>query len=216
MTPQETKKLEREILSYFLPNLVNILHQDGTLNDQDLNDKLVLRDKLREYLNKNELDIQIVVDHRKTLLSVAEREFNAGHSEFSIALFATYIEHSINRLIHIECERKKIDNKTCTEIIKSVNIIGKCTWLLKLLGLPPLKQEYLKIIIKITEERNSYIHYKWKPEPDTDKVKNNKEQKNIKQEKYLEIKRLLKYLKNFQTRHEFAGKKNKIHDAVLN
>lgn len=215
MTPEKLKRLEKQILSIVLPNLVNNLHRKGTLNDTDLNDKQILNDKLRDYIAKNKLDFQIVVDHRETLLNVAEREFKAGHNDFSIALFATYIEHSLNRLIHLECERKKLDNKTCTEIIKSVGIIGKCTWLLKLLGLQPFRQEYLKIIFKITEERNAYIHYKWKPERDTDEVSNTAEQERKEEEKYKEIKKLMKYLKSYETRHEFAGKKNKIRAAVL-
>jgi hypothetical protein len=212
MTPKERNKLIKDVAGIVLPNLVNDLYREGKIKDTDFNDKELIRKKLLEHINK--IDFQIIIDHRKTILNVAEKEFTAGNFEISLTLFATFIEHTLNRLIHVECQRKNIENRTCSEIIKSVSIIGKCSWLLKLLGLPPIKAEYLKVIMKISEERNAYIHYKWKPEIDKDSdVKDDNERKR--KERYLEIKKLLRYLKGYDTRHQFGGKKNKIQNAAL-
>ena len=93
----------------------------------------------------------------------------------------------------MNAQRKKINKKTEGEIIRGVSFIGKCTWLLTIFGLPVLKQNYLISIMKIAEERNSYMHYKWKPETDTDKVPDLDNESKQKKDKYLEIKKTIKY-----------------------
>src|SRR5690606_40762186 len=70
-----------------------------------------------------------------------------------------------------------------SDVCSSDLIIGKCTWLIKLLDLPTFRQEYVKIILTVSNERNSYIHYKWKTEIDSDKILNLDTENNTEAEK---------------------------------
>jgi hypothetical protein len=83
-----------------------------------------------------------------------------------------------------------------------------------LLDLPIIRQEYVKTILEISDERNSYFHYKWKPEPDTDKVPDLDKEKKDEEEKIKKIKSLLRYLKAYETKFEFKGKKKHIDKMV--
>lgn len=47
------------------------------------------------------------------------------------------------------------------EILRSISIQGKCTWLLQLLGARPIAKQHVKMIQHISELRNAFVHYKW-------------------------------------------------------
>jgi hypothetical protein len=209
ISAKQMKKYEKEIAQNVFTNIINKLFEEGVILESDFLDKKKIDDKVGDYIVKNHgrFDFELTVDHRETLIETANREYLNGSIELAIGLYATFVEHTLNKIIFMRCKSKKLDLKTSTEIIKSINISGKCTWLLKLLGLPNLNINYLKIIYKIAEERNSYFHYKWKPEidckEDVDKVKHREQKLN-------EIKRLLRYLKNYESKIEFKGKKQVI------
>jgi hypothetical protein len=120
------------------------------------------------------------------------------------------VEHTLNSIIHHQCFKKKFDEKTKLDILRNVNLIGKCSWLIKLLGLPPMKSDHVKTILAIADERNSFFHYKWKPDPDTDKIPDLDKEDRVYSEKIKKIKALIKYLKNYETNQEYGGKKKKI------
>jgi hypothetical protein len=213
---KEEEKLKKALVTTFIPSLVNDLHNSGIISDADLSDRQIVNEKIRQFLNrKNKPSFSIVVDHRSTILSLAEQQNKEGHRELSISLYATFVEHSLNNIIHHQCLKKKIDEKTKLEILRSVNLMGKCSWLIKILGLPPLKPDHVKTILTIADERNSFFHYKWKPEPDTDKTPDLDNDERIHNEKIKKAKALIKYLKNYGTKLEYNGKKKKIIKASL-
>ena len=199
-----------------IPDFINSLHNEGVISDADLSDKKIVFEKLRKYMAKNSgrIDWQFIIDHRETLINVAEAENKKGHFEFAVSLYATFVEHTLNRIIHITCYSKKIDLKTQTEIIRNINIIGKCTWLIKLRNLSPLNENHVKTILEISDQRNAYFHYKWKPEPDTDKIPDIGKRDKEKSDKIEKIKSLLKYLKAYETKIEYKGKKKHI-DKII-
>ncbi|WP_133054044.1 hypothetical protein, partial [Niastella yeongjuensis] len=82
MTPKERNKFVKDVAGIVLPNLVNDLYREGKIKDTDFNDKELLRKKLLGHINK--IDFQIIIDHRETILNVAEKEFKAGNTEISI------------------------------------------------------------------------------------------------------------------------------------
>ena len=197
-----------------MPSFINSLHQDGIISETDLLDKNIVFEKLSDYMEKNKgnIDFELIVDHRDTLIKVAEEEVKKRHFEFAVAIYATFIEHTLNRIIHLACSAKKIDPKTKVEVIKNVNIAGKCTWLIKLLELPAIKKEHVSTIFSIANERNAYIHYKWKPEPD--EIPDLETKKKEEEAKIKKIKSLLRYLKNYETKLEYKGKKSSITSLV--
>lgn len=216
MTEKEVKATEAKILKAMLPDFINSLHKDGIISTDDLADKKKVTEKIREYLaeHKDNLVFDFIIDHRETLINVAERETNNGHFELAISLYATFVEHTLNRIIHLACKANMVDSKTQTEIIRNINIIGKCSWLIVLLNLPALRKEYVSTILLISDERNSFMHYKWKPEKDTDKVPNPEKEEKENEEKLKKIKALLKYLKTYEARLEYSGKKRQINKAM--
>ena len=115
------------IKKLILPDIINSLVNEGVISKTDLQDKKIVRDKVRKYFSKNDVKFVFVADHRDSLLEIAERETKKKHVEFAISLYATFVEHTLNRIIHLTCISKKIDYKTQTEIIRNTNIIGKCT-----------------------------------------------------------------------------------------
>lgn len=201
MNEKDLKILKKVVGDTFFPQLVNSLIKEGIINNDDLDDKLLVLQKVKQYLNKNKnLEFPIITDYRTNILELAESNYNKNY-EFSITLYATYIEHTLNSLINIYCESKDIGEKTQAEIIRNVNFKGKYTWLLKLMGYSGINNKYLNLIQKISDERNSFIHYKWKISND----------KNPSSEiELIEIKKLVKYLKTYETRINYNGNKYKI------
>jgi hypothetical protein len=208
--------LEKWVAKSVIADLINSLHKERFITDKELADRDIVISKVKSYINKNKgnIDWQIIIDHRETIIEYAETAYKKENIELSIALYGTIIEHTLNRIIHLRCFEKKIDGKIQTEIIRNINIIGKCTWLLSLLDLPVLNEVHVKTIMLISEERNSYLHYKWKPEKDTDKVRDYNKEETEEIKKMKAIKSLLKYLKNYETKLEFKGNKSKIKKIV--
>lgn len=211
---KELEVFQRQIARIIFPEIVNQLHKSGEISNEELSNKKLVFKKIREFLDKNKglPNLEIIVDHRETILESAENENKKGHFELSVTLYATFVEHTLNRIIHLACVSKKIDTKTQTEVIKNINIIGKCTWLLKLLELPPLNEKHVRTILAISDQRNSYIHYKWKPEKDTDKVPDLEKKNHQETEDLKKIKALLRYLKSYESKIEYNGKKRQIHN----
>ncbi|MDN3676327.1 hypothetical protein QWY90_03265 [Flavobacterium paronense] len=206
---QPLNKKEKSLAKEIIPHIVNSLHQEGVITEEDLKDKMVLLKKVDDYLSdeKNQIDFKIFIDHRQPILKFAKAESENGNTGLSTTLYATYVEHTLNRFIHLVCIEKGFDNKTQSEIIRSVSISAKCTWVIKLLGLPPIRQEHIKTILQIADERNSFIHYKWKPESDETQNLSKIEEVNIERDK--KIKSLLRYLKNYEAKLEFKGNKSR-------
>ena len=211
MTLKKDKAIEAKILKEILPDFLNNMLNEGIISTADMSDRNKISEKISNYMSKHngKLIFDFILDHRETLLNVAENEIKKGNFEFAVSLYATFIEHTLNKIIHLACISKKIDSKTQAEIIRNTNINAKCSWLLVLLNLPPFRKEYVNIILIIADERNSFIHYKWKPEKDTD-IPNIEKIEKEEQEKIVKIKSLLRYLKSYETRMEFKGKREKI------
>ncbi len=205
-------RTDRKIARVFIPDFINQLRLKEIVTDEDIKSKAAL-EKLKTHLDENlgKTQFEVIVDHRETLLILADDAFQRNHFELSISMYATFIEHTLNRFIHLASNIKNVDSKTKVEIIRSVNLIGKCTWLLKLLGLPPIKIEYIKTISAIADERNAYIHYKWKSESDK---KDHKDEKTMYLETQIKIKKLVKYLKNYESKVQYGGRKGKIQLAA--
>jgi predicted DNA-binding protein YlxM (UPF0122 family) len=83
------------------------------------------------------------------------------------------------------------------------------------LQLPPFKSEHVKTILSVSEERNSYFHYKWKNDPSFHEIIDLEKEEKIRIEKMKKIKSVIRYLKNYETKLEYEGKKKKIVKVAL-
>ena len=140
----------------------------GALDKEDLLSKDILVEKMKKILDSGEIaDIEFVTDYSDYLLDKATDFYNSEDFDLSIVFYATFFEHSLNKIIDYQLREKQISKKAKNELIRSVNISGKCGWLLEVLNLPFFNSNHSKNIIELAERRNAFIHYKWNP-----KVKN--------------------------------------------
>jgi|GEM_PF-2473236 len=200
MTEKDLKKLQNDVVesvirSWFVAGLITI---------EDFNDKEELRNKLLRLANADEFRFSI--DYTGDLLLSAKKYKRAGKIANAKLFYAIYFEHEINGFIDQVCKRKSIDKKTINDIIKSVNIPGKITWLLTLLGLPPITSHHKKILTKLFDDRNTYIHYKYNPEP----VNDDEDKDTKRREEFRQIEKTLTYFKKYTSKVLYSNKKTTI------
>lgn len=198
--PNISDKLSRSVFN----SIVHSLFRDGTLTLADFEDKEKFKKKLLSINAK--ANYKIIIDHSESLISTA-RQFNkTGKIENAKLFYATYFEHELNGIIIELCQKKSIDKKTINDIIKSVNLIGKLTWLPLVLGIPQVNVAHKNIILKLADDRNAYIHYKHNPQPDESDA--NKEQKE--QEEIKKIEKTITYFKKYVSRILYNKQKTHI------
>ncbi|GMN90285.1 hypothetical protein [Francisella sciaenopsi] len=174
----------------------------GYLDEKDIESKNTLIDKMQEILDSETIDIDFVIDHSEYILDKAYSFEKSGDLDLSIVFFVIFFEHSLNKLIDYQLREKNISKKAKNELIRSVNIAGKCGWLLEVLDLPYFNRSHAKNIQELADNRNAFIHYKWNPKCE----KNNDNRGEL----ILKAKSTVKYLKNYLSRILYKGQKSKL------
>lgn len=213
MTEEQIKKLEAEIAPKLVDSVVKSLYAAGHIKESDLLSEKSLFTTLVDIVSNSELEV--IIDHRESLLEEAKKKRLEEKFDFSRIFYATFFEHQINDLIAYYCESKGLNKKTQIEIIRSINLKSKFTWLLELLRFPKFNKSHLDTIIKLSEERNSFVHYKFKVQPGGDEVPNLKLELKEREEEFKNIDKAVKYFKNYTTRIKFKGKKGSINKLLL-
>ncbi|EKO3849862.1 TPA: hypothetical protein ACN36G_004475 [Vibrio parahaemolyticus] len=160
--------------------------------------------KCMEHLKKladSEEEWEFIIDHRPDLIKQAKEYFDSGQYELSTVLYAMWLEHWINGIYQQICYRKGLSNSDYKEMIRSLNMRAKTGWFLKMLDLPPLDNEMLKIFNKVIESRNSFVHYKWQPQGDLSREERLKSERDSLEE----IDTLIGYLVEYETDNVFYG-----------
>ena len=97
---------------------------------------------------------------------------------------------------------KNISKKTINALIRNSNLIAKFTWVLEIIELPKFNSKHLASIKKLTDRRNSFVHYKWKSfENDIDY------DYFLEFNDYDEILKAVKYIKTYSSKVELRGNK---------
>jgi len=200
-----SKKFSREITE----NIAKELYAIGYLSDSDLENRDVLFDKIFKALKNHE--ISFIVDHTDSIIQQAKSFADRGDFDLSILMFATYFEHSLNAIIAHDLQIKDISNKSKNELIRSVNIAGKCGWLLEVLDLPNLNLRHKKTIIDLSSKRNAYVHYKWNPEQEDTGIEQKKKKELIES-----AIKAVKYMKYYTSKIRFKGSKTALLNLVNN
>ena len=118
-----------------------------------------------EQMSSPEWKSSWILDHRPGLLERARTFAEEGDVEIAALCYATWVEHWANNLVLAILQRRKLDPKVCEQIVRDTNLKPKLSWLLQLLGLPPLAAEDRIACERIAEFRNGFVHYKWKAKP---------------------------------------------------
>ena len=142
--------------------------KDGHIRESDLLDPNLVLAKLKSLLKNGKVDL--IIDHRQTVLEAAIKNQTDGQAEFSLLFYATFFEHTINHLISGALRHKNMSGKYIGSVIRTTNIESKLGWLLQLLELPAFNEKHRNTIQSIANERNAFVHYKWNATPDDDKI----------------------------------------------
>ncbi len=179
---------------------------NGDLKIEDFSDLKVVKNKLLKILPQKDENLFFTIIHQPTLLEEGIKFAKKKKYEHAYIFYATYFEHFINEVIDIWAKRNSIRYETSSSLIKRIGLEDKYTWLLDLLKLPKFKVIHFKCIKNISEKRNSYIHYKYKPEA----ANASSEIKKTDWEKdYRNILKAISYTKRYRTKVVFGGHKNK-------
>ncbi len=203
MNDKEIKE-EEKLGNVFFEKLVHSLFKDGTLTISDFDDEKKFLKKIKDINDKTEY--QLVIDHTEDLLNTARKFNKNGNTDNAKIFYATYFEHELNGIIDELCMKKSISKKETNNIIRSVNLIGKLTWLPLLLGIPQIAIKHKNTILKLAGDRNAYIHYKHNPEPD--EINENDEQKQ--QDDIKEIEKTINYFKKYISRTLYKNQKTQL------
>ena len=191
-------------------SFISAFFTQGHLTEEDLSlSQDEFYKKIKDIVDKSELTVG--VDHRSDIIEKADNLLLQKDYDYARILYAMFFEHSINHLISHECQKRKFEEKVKIEIIKSVDIYGKLTWLSKLLGFPKFNDKHRLIIKKLSDDRNAFVHYKWKVDND-DENKKTKEPNN--EEEFKKIKLAVKYMKQYETNLLYQKNKSRLNKKL--
>lgn len=156
---EEEKELASGIVKSFIRSAIGY----GAIDVKGLSDEEATK-KIHEYLEEfvaSGEEINMVTDHKDTLLEEARNLVALKKIDLALVIYATWWEHWINGILEAKLHRKDIVGKEFRQVITSLNNRAKTSWFLKLIDLPPLEKEHLDVMTKLSEKRNSFVHYKY-------------------------------------------------------
>lgn len=197
----ELNEKDREYGPIIIRKVVTTLVKYGLLNINDMDRSDVLGETLKLI---EDMDFKFVLDYKDNILEHARKFCMNNEIELSYLLYATWFEHWINEIISILAGRKDLNDKEIYEIIRNISIRGKYTWLLKLFEFEEIDEEHLKLIFKLIELRNGFVHYKWNEKNDDLKDKEAIVMENIEE--------TVEYLMDIENKYIYNNSKEKLAD----
>jgi hypothetical protein len=124
-------------------------------------------EQIVSYEDADSVPLRWIAVHRDLLLDRARSFNDLGCVDDSLLYYATWIEHWLNDAISTTLRRRGFKEDFIVSVLREVNLRGKTSWLLLLLGLPPIGEALASQILQITEARNAFVHFKF-PSRDVD------------------------------------------------
>lgn len=122
------------------------------------------------------------IDYRGTLLGEARKSAQDGHYELAVTLYAIWAEHFVNGILVRGFERLGHGEEISVPLIKELRLPTKASALWMMVGLPVLNPESLKLMNRIIEFRNMFVHYKWQARDEQMIAQQHEQLKNVVQE----------------------------------
>ncbi|MZK50967.1 hypothetical protein [Clostridium beijerinckii] len=195
ITKEEVEKygpiIKRKVIETFVKH--------GLLDIKDMTDTEITVEMLKLI---EDAEFNFILDYKDSILKQARLFYREDKVELSCLLYATWFEHWINEIISILGNRKNLNENEINEIIRHVSFRGKYTWLLKLFDFKEINKAHINLIFRLTDLRNSFVHYKWKEK--------NNDFKN--EEKFVieKIEKTVKYIRNIENRYVYNNSKRKL------
>jgi hypothetical protein len=127
-----------------------------------------VRSELRDWTD-SEIDIQLVIGHKDGLLDQARLHREQRETDYSIIFYATWIEHWFNSMFGWKAKVLGISGNDVERLMRQ-GIIDKAGVSWRLCFGTHFPEDLRKSILRISEKRNSFVHYKWRAvDPDDDR-----------------------------------------------
>ena len=114
-----------------------------------------------EFIASEGAGLRTAVDYRETVLDRARAEAGEAHYYLAATLYAIWAEHSINGLLLRAFERKGHSAEVSTPLLRELRLSTKASALWGIAGLPTIPSDSLRLLDRIIQYRNSFVHYKW-------------------------------------------------------
>lgn len=200
MGDAEEKRFANSLARHFAEHLLAL----GLLSEADFKDRKNLVKTITEHARNT--DFVPVLDHTESILDAAKAFAETHDHELSIMLYATYFEHAFNNLLDYHLATKRVKEMARSELLRAVNMNGKCGWVLEILGLPAFNAKHAKVVLDVAATRNAFVHYKWKPMRDTEIERH--------AELIKEAKKTVTYTKRYTSRVLFGARKGRLHKVL--
>jgi hypothetical protein len=148
-----------------------------------------------------------ILDHTDDLLRLARVSMRESKWNFAVLLYATYFEHVVNSFLFSQANRRRLTKATLTQMIREVNFAGKTGWLLEVLGMKPLNPRHRQRLIKLSEIRNGFVHYKWLPRVDGEL--------DPAMQCLKDVEKIVSYLRRYEERMFYDGQRSRLTKAAL-
>ncbi len=157
----------QELAFLILAGLLEGLIAEGNV-DPSGKDKAELLDEVAAWwkAHEDEVDILPLVSHEERILAEARRYVARGDREFSIMMFATWMEHRLNYLLMWGGKRRGLSAEEAIELIRSSNVSQKTGVLWKLTFAEDLAPDIVAGVRATAAQRNAFVHYKWRMKSD--------------------------------------------------
>lgn len=206
---KEGKKLSESIMRSLLTTAV----EEGRLKVEDKSEEEIaqgLIKLLRDFQKNSEREIFWIHDHRTSILKQGRLFFKTGDYQIASLLYGTWFEHWLNWLIITIGKRRGLREDEVSQIIRDIPFRAKLTWIFPLLGLRHLPITHRNAIFKITDLRNSFVHYKWKGKDET--ADEREEQELI--DSLSNIEKTIKYLHQYENKYVYHRKKKVLQKII--
>ena len=126
-----------------------------------LDENVVLFLSKNRHFYDDDTPVHTTTDFTNELLDDAKQYYDQGNYAYTSLLYATWMEHIVNKVIFITARKSNLTQGDLKNIIRSTNLRAKTTWLLKLLGLPEIPEPHQVNMLRLADMRNAFVHYKW-------------------------------------------------------
>jgi hypothetical protein len=157
-------KVSLDLVTGMLEFMFRAFVEDGEIEIGDRSSQDIFQEFeaiAKEIVEDGGSHLRTAIDHRDGLLDRAKGEAAAEHGEMAATLYAIWIEHFVNGIITRIFERLGHGDDVAIPFIKELRLATKVTALWQLLGLPALNEDDIKLMNRIIEFRNAFVHYKW-------------------------------------------------------
>lgn len=148
-------------------SLARSLALDGTI---DVAGKSVEEVKLQvaEWIRDkaSDLELQPIITHEQELLAEARSQREKGRHKFALMFYATWNEHTLNGALHEFAATQELERQEYIALVR-LSLREKMGVVWRLLTGTDFPPDLRASILKIAEERNSFVHYKWGPAPES-------------------------------------------------